>query len=168
MLCAERGFTHASRASSRFTQALSALDQSWHPACFTCCRCNTPLADRFVERNGDPYCTKCGHEPDVIRPVCVCIFVSVAFLLPNTMRRPLSLRRLIRKLRADAPKQRSATLKRSRSLAMCRRCVCVDMIDCDAISSHFLFLFFSPFSAHRASRCASSADASSLARASPR
>ena len=39
---------------------LTALDASWHPDCFTCTGCRTPLSTgRFIERNGKPLCINC-------------------------------------------------------------------------------------------------------------
>ena len=35
----------------------------WHPHCFKCCVCHTPLeTSNFYEKNGKPYCEKHYHE----------------------------------------------------------------------------------------------------------
>jgi len=38
---------------------VEALDQLWHPECFACTRCMTPLGATFVQFEGTPYCQAC-------------------------------------------------------------------------------------------------------------
>ena len=38
---------------------VEALDKLWHPECFACTRCMTPLGSTFVQYEGTPYCQPC-------------------------------------------------------------------------------------------------------------
>ncbi|GAV03847.1 hypothetical protein RvY_14221-2 [Ramazzottius varieornatus] len=47
---------HAAIKDTCFT----ALDQTWHPECFCCARCNAPFGEHsFHEREGRPFCEQC-------------------------------------------------------------------------------------------------------------
>ena len=46
------------RCSKPITQkCIKALDQSWHPKCFTCKECGVAL-EKFAQKDGQPYCRK--------------------------------------------------------------------------------------------------------------
>ena len=39
----------------------------WHPACFTCAKCNAKLPGEFQAIHGEPYCVPCATTPTLIR-----------------------------------------------------------------------------------------------------
>jgi hypothetical protein len=43
-------------------QATSALNQKFHPRCFTCASCGTELGSTFFERDGNAYCKDHAQE----------------------------------------------------------------------------------------------------------
>lgn len=49
-------------------EVVDALNKHWHRDCWACTHCKTKLVSGYIERNGDPYCSKCGNNPACIRP----------------------------------------------------------------------------------------------------
>eukprot|EP01114_Cavostelium_apophysatum_P003497 TRINITY_DN1341_c0_g1_i1.p1 TRINITY_DN1341_c0_g1~~TRINITY_DN1341_c0_g1_i1.p1 ORF type:complete len:305 (+),score=48.43 TRINITY_DN1341_c0_g1_i1:222-1136(+) len=44
-------------------EAVEACNKHWHPKCFKCTLCYTPLGSSFIEKSNLPYCHKCASAP---------------------------------------------------------------------------------------------------------
>jgi len=61
--CHSQDVACAGCAQRLFGESVQACSKQWHPKCFKCTICYTPLGASFVERNSLPYCQKCSSKP---------------------------------------------------------------------------------------------------------